>query len=525
MPQDGAFRVDDPKSARAAAPWIAVAPRALAGELEPLAKHRVQHGLASAAVVTVESIEESYKSTSRQEALKAFSLDIKNRGGGRFLLLAGDAEAIPPRVERPGTGSPLCATDAWYVRDDDDLVPDRAIGRIPAPDAESLRRAVARTIEYENDTKAAGWRRRVSFLAGSGGFGAAIDGALDATVSTFLDRDLPLEFELRVLRPDEKSPFGPAPGNEKTTILDFWNSGSLITIYAGHGSRHGIHTATGLGITRPIAMTPDLSHVEVRNGSPFVIIFACDTGQFFNPSRRQNGAEVQPPGACFAGAFLLQPRGAVAVYAASENSHPYPDLLMAHEMNELFKSGADLTVGELVTEAKRRMARGEGEFRKQVDRISGLFLLPEKEQARLRDFELSIYNLFGDPAVKLRRPEVTATLTSPGPARPGEPLNIKVTAPVPDGCDVFVSLEHSRAAAPRRQGYPVANDRVVDRSAGTMQNGQFTVQFDLPRTAPKRMVVVADIRGNGLQAAGALAVDVTAPEKNTEPPAGPRGDK
>src|SRR5262245_22134595 len=209
--------VESPRAPEAAAEWIALAPRALAPVLEPLAAHRVKHGMKSAAIVTLESLESAFADGSPTRRVETFLREAAKRKGARFVLLVGDAATIPPeRVD--GVFKKAFATDAAFARDGGDDAPDRAVGRFPSADPEVVRALVDRTIAYENDARPGGWRRRITFLAASGGFGAVIDSALEAAVSGLLDREMPPEFDLRVLRPDAGSPYGVAPGEEKQAI-------------------------------------------------------------------------------------------------------------------------------------------------------------------------------------------------------------------------------------------------------------------------------------------------------------------
>lgn len=500
----GSHVVEDLQSKEAAAQWIAVAPRALANALEPLAEHRLKSGMVSVAIVPWEAIHDPKLKNGLSDQLRSFSREMARRGGAKYLLIVGDAATIPP-LTIGIKNSPVCVSDAGFVSDGDSGIPDRAIGRIPTSDEATVRAIVERTITYETDTRPGGWRRRVNFLAASGGFGAAVDSTIDGFVSSFLDQDLPAEFDLRVLRPTTDPPFGVEFGKEKEQILDLFNSGSLISIYAGHGSRHGLHTAVSMGLTRPILLTPDVERVGVRNGSPFVILFACDTGQF--------GAAARGGAGCLAQSLFTNPKGAMAVFAASENSHPYPDMLMAHGMNERFRKSPDARIGDLVLAAKKALGANDGPFREKVDKIAGLFGLADGERDRLRQVECAIYNLFGDPATKLARPGAELSLRIPQNASVGDSISVEADASVADGASVTWTLEVSRASAPLHNGYPAVNDRVLAQAAGEMRGGQCICKFKIPKTTAKRLVVVADMRGEGRQSVAAAGIDVVSKAK------------
>lgn len=512
--------VVEPESVDAA--WVAVAPAALASEVAPLAEHRRRRGL-TAAVVTWESVLAGFAAGSREESLQRFLQNAGARGGARFVLLVGDGRTIPGRNGPSFFGKP-CFTDQLFVCDDADALPDRAIGRIPTTDAESVRRIVHRTMEYELDAKPAGWKRRVSFLAADGGFGPALDAALEGAVAGILDRGLPPELDLRVLRSNAKSSFGVPASEEKKSILELWGSGALIGLYAGHGSRHGLHTAKESGGTRPIFTTADASKLEIRRGAPFLVFFACHTGDF-----RPTGREPQDPmdeglstaarlPSCLAASVLEAPQGAIAALGASQISHPYVDLLLAHELCGLFRQNPKLPVGELIREAKGRVYRGGGKFRENADRVAKTFGVTEADQKRLVDYQMALYNLMGDPAVVLRRPELDLKLDVTRGAEPkgGEEVEVKITIPSDraaalEGASVIVALEQGRASAPLRTGFPQSSDRTLDRTTVELHGGSATALLRYPATlTARRFVVVADVRAGELQGIAAAVLPAVA---------------
>ena len=274
-PTGGGHVVDDARSSAAASSWIAIAPKLVCGELESLAEHRAATGIKSAAIVPIESICDGFPAPDTQQSICGFLKSAAARGGAQFVLLVGDAGVLPPGRMRIGSTT-RCITDSIYADDDGDSIPERAVGRFPSADAPLVRQYADRIVAYERDSKPAGWRRRISFLAAQGGFGAVIDSALDSAVSGLLDRELPAAFDLRVLRPDANPHSGVPRKSEKNALRDLWESGSLVFLYAGHGSRNGMHTADAGPFTRTIFTTSDARQLSIRGGAPFVMMFACN---------------------------------------------------------------------------------------------------------------------------------------------------------------------------------------------------------------------------------------------------------
>lgn len=502
------------RAREAKAPWVAVAPANLVAPLELLAVHRLRRGAGEVSIVTLESIVEDYKSGSAAESLRNFSRDCAKRGGAKLLFIVGDASAFPPHVLRL-KNSTAAVSDVWFVDDNDDLVPDRAAGRFPSTDVVLLQKYVDRVVAYENDIKPAGWRRRITFVGGSGGFGAAVDKAIESTVTNFLDQDIPPEFDLRVLRPDENSVYGTPADTEKSSIIDLWNSGALVTIFAGHGSRHGIHTAVAEGFTRPVMLTKDLSNVQIRGGYPLVLLLACDTGQFETPrgvvrlfrdseAEASSGQRTLP--ASFAAGLLVNPSGAIAVIGASENSHPFPDILLARGLNALFTKRDRMPVGEMLRQAKHSLIHDRDEFRKRIEGIADFFGLKEEERERLVQYEANIFTLFGDPGVVLNGPDLATKVEVKKQAVWGGSLEFSVHCDAPDGASVIYALEFARKANPRKQGYPAANDRTITRGAGELKGGRFDGTIRIPNSSEKTYVLVAEVRAPSAMGASAVII-------------------
>jgi hypothetical protein len=513
--------------------WIAVTRRRAAAALEPLAEYRAKTGAGSAAIVCLEDLTVAREAPSEggmaasgpanlgvkvavdggsevrrptdkgavRDAIAAFARACRKRGGARHFFLVADADEIPAGLVNAGGSKRFgCLSDAVYAQDDDDPLPDASVGRLPTSDPERVKVYVKRVLDYGSTDAPAGWRKRIAFLAGSGGFGPAVDGAIDVAVSGLLDRELPAEFDLRVLRPDPGSAFGVKRDDEARAISEFWNAGALVVLYAGHGSRHGLHTATGLGVTRTIFTSARARELDIRNGAPFVMMFACNTAEFAPVKYRSGGASesrsaVSP--ACLAEALLVNTGGAVAVFGASEVSHPYPDLLLAHEVNEVFRAQPKLPLGEMVMRAKRRMSIEQGEFRRNVDQIAALFGLTEDERRLLVEHEQALYQYLGDPAVTLRVPDVKLDISGPATVKAGDEFEFHFASKGLEGARVVARLEAPRGAAPKERGYPAANGRVLDQSAGVVEGPTFMGRFTAPSsTTLRRLVVSVDVSRN-----------------------------
>ncbi|MGH7162551.1 MAG: C25 family cysteine peptidase, partial [Planctomycetota bacterium] len=107
-------------------------------------------------------------------------------GALRFILLLGDTGQVPcawfdAEIIQRYEDDPRASTDNPYADLDGDSLPDVAIGRLPARTPQEARELLARAVAYEKDADFGTWRRRMSVVAGVGGFGEREDKALETT--------------------------------------------------------------------------------------------------------------------------------------------------------------------------------------------------------------------------------------------------------------------------------------------------------------------------------------------------------
>ncbi|MGH9392227.1 MAG: C25 family cysteine peptidase, partial [Vicinamibacteria bacterium] len=158
------------KSKSHRADYVAIGPRELLDAAKPLLDFRTSQGLAVASVPVDEVFEEMGYGERTPEAIRDFLSYAYHhwQGGIRYVLLLGDASydfkdhlgtgapnGVPPLVIK--TRYLWTASDPAYASvNGDDLLPDVAIGRLPAADARELRIMVEKILAYE--TKGPGLR-------------------------------------------------------------------------------------------------------------------------------------------------------------------------------------------------------------------------------------------------------------------------------------------------------------------------------------------------------------------------------
>jgi len=248
------------------------------------------------------------------------------------------------------------ASDTWFVCfDEDERLPEMAIGRIPVVTPTELDRVIDKTIDYASDPPMGPWRRNLLFIANENvGFPRRTDGIAET-------------FSRRGYIPTKIYPHPSEPANEHHTrkIIEAFDNGVFAVHFIGHGGRYIWRTGPpDLKKNHDLFTLEHLDELEPNDRLPIVLSLTCYSAPFDHPTADSIGEKL----------LRVPERGAIAVFAASWRNSPSPvmgETLLA----ELTKPGN--TIGEAIMRAKR-------EFRSQV--------------------LIQTYNLLGDPAVPVGAP-------------------------------------------------------------------------------------------------------------------------
>jgi hypothetical protein len=271
------------------------------------------------------------------------------------------------------------ASDTWFVCfDEDEKLPEMAIGRIPAVTPAELDQVIDKTIAYASQPPMGPWRRNLLFIANENvGFQRRTDGIAET-------------YSRRGYVPTKIYPHPSEPANEHHTrkIIDAFDDGVFAVHFIGHGGRY-------IWRTGPPDLTKNhdlftLDHLDELNPNgriPVVLSLTCYSAPFDHPTADSIGEKL----------IRVPESGAIAVFAASWRNSPSPvmgETLLA----ELTVPGN--TIGEAIMRAKR-------EFRSQV--------------------LIQTYNLLGDPAVPVGAPAHALELgLESGPEGGGMTLRAKM---------------------------------------------------------------------------------------------------
>ncbi|MCA8915607.1 MAG: hypothetical protein KDB90_09355 [Planctomycetes bacterium] len=293
-------------------------------------------------------------------------------------------------------------TDNFYadlVQDDDGL-PDIAVGRIPARTVDEARLALAKVKAYEA-AKQGEWLRNLTFFAGEGHFGAVIDGMLEKLFIQFAE-SLSQAHNVRMTYANINSPYAYVPTQFSDKVIEEANAGALLLCYLGHGAHDRLDDmyveVDGKNKRYPILTSDDVSKFNIEGGKlPVMMIIACETGHLDHPQ------------GCLAEKICFTEKAPVAVIASSRDSHPYSNTLlekaMVHELTDNYAP----TLGQAFMDAKRELVLATDPDRKRLDMMA-MFIIPEKERIELNQSHQSLYNLTGDPGLRIQYPKLKLSM-------------------------------------------------------------------------------------------------------------------
>ncbi|MDH3719707.1 MAG: C25 family cysteine peptidase [Planctomycetota bacterium] len=447
----------------------------------------------------------------------------------KAVVLVGDCRVAPDRpataavpaayvrsqaISRFG-GEREIATDNGYADLDGDHVPDVAVGRLSADSPDQLATIVRKIIAYETSADFGPWRRRINFVAGVGGFGGLIDGLIEQTTRMFLAGGIPAEYQTSMTHASWTSPYCPDPRKFSSTTVQRLNEGCLFWIYMGHGNPRRLDTLKVPDRKFPILTAADVPRLNCKSPAPVALFISCYAGA------------CDADEDCLAEEMLSHERGPVAVVAGSRMTLPYAMAVLGTElMTECFQHKQP-TLGEMLLRAKRRAAVDQPQDRRRqaLDSLGRLFSTSSQEMADQRRDHLHLFNLIGDPLLRLHYPQ-PVQLEVPTTATPGSTIDVQGMAPIAGAATIELVVRRDRLTftAPQRKQYK-PNDQFLSefdkvyRQANnsqlavqqiTIDKGEFHVALPIPATAAGRCHVRIYIQGQDDCAMGSAAVEVAA---------------
>lgn len=406
-----------PAAAQADRVWIVVYPHDLAPAATQWVDYRRESGW------HVENLDLSSLVGADQEAgdiALALQTELRHRfaeaqshgvrGGNFAVLLLGSvatADGLPalPTWHRPQHDPELIgrdgladiATDLDYqFADDRDDLPDFMLGRVPARTPAEALAALDKVKRYETQAPPGPWRRRLTYLAGEGGFGA-IDTFLERLFIRMVDQIVPYDFDVGMTYANPRSPYCAPPNRFSDIVLDRLSEGALLVNYMGHGSVSMLDRFT-LGDQRfdvcSVHSLEDLK--DSGNRLPIALLVACWTGRVDLPADRRGLGEM----------MLFNRNGPVAVIAATRMTHPYANALVQKSFTQQLCEQKRATVGAAHLATMRSLAQPD-DIDRQLETLAAPIALTMRwstSPADLRLMHVGMYTLLGDPATRIAYP-------------------------------------------------------------------------------------------------------------------------
>ena len=530
---DAAFR--DNQAVKQGPDVAVVCPRSFQAALAPWIKHRQAQGHQIALVKTDQTAAQI------REDLRL----LAKRGSLKYVVLVGDADpamhrnpalkalSVPAHYEEAKINvkwgsEPILPTDNWYADLDEDDLPDLALGRLTADSPEELSIIVQKIIAYEKSAGFGTWRRKVNFVAGVGGFGKLADAVLESSTRTLIAGGLPAAIDSSMTYASWQSPYCPHPRSFHDTTVARLNEGCLFWVYIGHGHYRTLDYMRGPEGAHRILTADDIAQLRCETGNPIAFFMACYTGAFDAPQD------------CIAEEMLRTPGGPVAIFSGSRVTMPYAMAVLGTELIQQCFTHRVETLGEAIMNAKRAMLADPkqaakhndeqaddatnkspldpSQTRKTLDMLASIISpAPDELEAERRE-HVQMFNLFGDPLLRLRHGS-TINLEVSADSNAGDLLQITGNSPVGGRCLIELvatrgQLTYEPAARSKYEASPMAiaafntdyqraNNRCWVKQEHQIEPGPFQVDLKIPTEAIGKGHVCVFIEGTQDYAQGA----------------------
>jgi len=498
---------------------IAVCPPALQSSLSGWLARRSGEGL----VVKVVAPHTSATETRQRIAAAAVV------GKTRYVVLIGDpqldASGNPAdlNVYLPTIYQPANATAAYqatshlpgdYLYGDfnDDSVVDAAVGRLPVRTSQQALELFQRIADYEDSRDFGRWRSRVDLVAGLGGFGPLIDGAIETVASGMITGSLPGSVRTRVTHAGPESLFCPGPLCFTDTVLANYSDGARFWVYAGHGHVSQLDRVPATRSGRPVLAVEDVTHLRrPANSAPIALLLACYTGAY-------DASED-----CLAKEMLLAQGGPIAVLAGSRVTMPYGNAAAAmglihsvyHRHPERLGDAWLQTLAEMATPSATDPALQSR--RGLIDGLATMLGGGRIDEERREHMQL--YNWMGDPTLRLAHPQEIQINPLPqfvaGQA-------VTISGSVPTAGAMTIELHRRLGTVPSSKAklaglqqtpddliarYRLANDTsVATRQVLLSSPGDWSTDLQVPPGTSGPMRLVIDVEGPEGFASGTQSV-------------------
>jgi len=349
-----------------AADYVVIGPSDLLEPIEPLLEHRESQGLKVISIPIDVIFDRFSYGKPEPEGINSFLRYARDNWvtPPKYVLLVGDATYDPRGyISNPNTNrvptymvnttyGGETASDLPYVQFDDDMLPDLAIGRVPAQSSKQVQIFVEKLISYENHSRENVWQQKI--LAVADHQDPLFKAGAEAFLNQFSD-----EYQTELLS------FQQSPDWGDDLIMKEIENGKLIVSYFGHGS-------IDMWGKDQLFTTEDAAGLQNQDRLPVVMTMTCLNGLFTHP-------EVES----LAETLLWNINGgAVAVLAPSSLTVITDQQFLSRAIVNNLSSSPESSLGEILLKAQRQ--------------------IPSENPGAVE--VMLTFLLFGDPATQLAYP-------------------------------------------------------------------------------------------------------------------------
>jgi hypothetical protein len=288
----------------------------------------------------------------------------------------------------------------------------------------------------------------------------------------------------------------------------------------GHGQHQHLDWLQVPGAMLPIMEEGDVARMKAGDGAPIAVFLSCYTAAFDQPTD------------CLAEVMLREEGAPVAILGGSRVTMPYGMAVLGSALADEFFRQRRATLGEVLLYAKRSMVddRAKTAGRRLLDAVARSVVPASIDLAAERAEHVMMYNLLGDPLLRLRYPrEVDVSVAERVEA--GQKLSVAGRSEIDGPCLVELVCRRDRLTfepSPRRefiranaaltaqsQVYRKANDRRWAWQSTRVSGGRFQTQLDVPDDARGPCHVRVFVQGENEYAIGAADVSLGGPSRPT----------
>jgi len=364
-----------------AADYIIISPSDFIDAIQPLADYRASQGL-SVKVVDVQDVYDEFSGgifdPQAIHDFLAYAYASWSYPAPAYVLLVGDGhfdfldyyggsgpEYIPPYLGEFDPWIGETASDNRYVTvSGEDILPDMFIGRLPVNNVDETIAMVNKILAYEQSPIQGDWNNRLTFIADNADAAGNFPVLSDKIANHFLPDEYTADKIYYGLDPYTAVP------DARTALIDAINQGRLMVNFVGHGSVQ-FWAAENLLHINNIVLLNNLGKY------PFFFPMTCAEGYFIFPNAEGHNLPSLAESLVRAG-----DKGAIASFSPSGFGLSTGHDLLAQGLYQAFFRDGLTQFGPASTFAKDFLYANSSGFRDLLD----------------------TYNLFGDPAVRLKVP-------------------------------------------------------------------------------------------------------------------------